>query len=398
MRVLLLENIHGAATEAFERRGYKVETRATALNGEQLAEAIVDVDILGIRSKTKVTSAVLQNAGRLMSVGAYCIGTNQIDLETCAQRGIVVHNAPFSNTRSVVELALGEIIMLLRRVPQIDRDMHRGVWNKTARNSYEVRGKKLGIVGYGNIGAQLSVLAEAIGMQVYYYDVVEKLSLGNAQKCTSLGELLRTADVVALHVDGRPENRDIFGKEEFNQMKDGAVFLNLSRGFVVDTATLAEQIRSGRILRAAIDVYPKEPKNNQEPFQSELRELDNVILTSHIGGSTEEAQQAIASYVPARVIDYINTGSTYGSVNFPSVQLPERVNSHRLLHIHRNTPGVLAEINQILARHNVNIEGQYLKTNDTIGYVITDVNHGYDKSVLQALRGMRNTIGFRVLY
>ncbi|MBD3243040.1 MAG: phosphoglycerate dehydrogenase [Chitinivibrionales bacterium] len=398
LRVLLLENIHHAAAESFEAHGCSVETVEGALDEDELLRRIGDIDVLGIRSKTKVTARVVAASERLMAVGAYCIGTNQIALDACTERGVIAFNAPFSNTRSVVELAVGEIVMLLRRVPQIDRNMHRGVWNKTATNSYEVRGKALGIVGYGNIGAQLSVLAEAMGMRVYYYDVVEKLALGNAVKCASLEELLRIADVVSLHVDGRPENRSIFGEREFDLMKPGAVFLNLSRGFVVDTDALAERLRSGRLLGAAVDVYPDEPKSNDTPFESSLQGLENVILTSHIGGSTEEAQENIARYVPGRIVDYIRTGNTYGSVNFPIVQLPELSNAHRLLHIHRNVPGIIAHVNEVLAAHQVNIEGQYLKTNETIGYVITDINREYDAAVLREVAAVPNTIRFRVLY
>lgn len=398
LHVLLLENIHAAATEAFEAHGCTVETLEGALDEDELLRRIGDVDILGIRSKTRVTHRVVAASERLMAVGAFCIGTNQIALDACTEQGVIAFNAPFSNTRSVVELAIGEIVMLLRRVLQIDRDMHRGIWNKTATNSYEVRGKKLGIVGYGNIGAQLSVLAEAMGMRVYYYDVVEKLALGNAVKCRSLEELLETADVVSLHVDGRPENRSIFGERELDLMKPGAVLLNLSRGFVVDMDALAERLRSGRLLGAAVDVYPEEPKSNDTPFESSLRGLENVILTSHIGGSTEEAQVNIARYVPGRIADYVNTGNTYGSVNFPIVQLPELTNAHRLLHIHRNVPGILAHVNEILAAHQVNIEGQYLKTNESIGYVITDINREYDAGVLRDVAAVENTIRFRVLY
>lgn len=398
LRALLLEGIHPVAEELLRAAGCDVDTCAHALDEQELVTHVGGVHLLGIRSKTTITSAVLEAAPHLMAVGAFCIGTNQIDLDACTGNGVVAFNAPFSNTRSVVELALGEIIMLLRRVPQIDKDMHQGVWNKTARNSYEVRGKKLGIVGYGNIGAQLSVLAEAVGMDVYYYDVVEKLALGNATKCGSLAELLRTVDVVSLHVDGRPENRRIFGAEEFDQMRDGAVFLNLSRGFVVDVDELSQRLQSGRLQGAAVDVYPDEPRSNMDPFSSKLQGLPNVILTSHIGGSTQEAQVSIASYVPERLLDYVHTGNTHGSVNFPGVQLPELTDAHRLLHIHRNVPGILAQINEILARHQVNIEGQYLKTSESIGYVITDINREYDTAVLEELSGIEHTIKFRALY
>jgi D-3-phosphoglycerate dehydrogenase len=398
IKVLVLENIHKRAIEIFTQEGYQIEFVKGALDEEELKERIKDVSILCIRSKTMVTPAVLSNASKLLCIGAFCIGTNQIALDECQKLGIAVFNAPYSNTRSVVELAVGEMILLTRKVIEKNDAMHKGKWDKSANHAYEIRGKKLGIVGYGNIGTQLSVVAEALGMQVYFYDIVDKLALGNAHRCNSLAELLQLADIVTLHVDGRASNKNLIGEAEFALMKDGVVFLNLSRGHVVDLEAMARNIRSGKIRGAAIDVFPYEPKTNDEEFVSELRGLSNVILTPHVGGSTEEAQYNIASFVPGKIIDYINTGSTYMSVNFPEIQLPELKNAHRIMHCHTNTPGILAQINSVLAEHKINILGQYLKTNDNIGYVITDVDKAYDTEVLDALRKIPHTIRCRVLY
>jgi D-3-phosphoglycerate dehydrogenase len=398
IKVLLLENIHADAAAMFAEEGYQVETVGHALNEEELCEAIRGVSIIGIRSKTHITRKVLEHANRLIAVGAFCIGTNQIDLGACAEKGVITFNAPYSNTRSVVEMAIGEIIMLIRKIPALSHQMHRGVWNKSASDSYEIRGKKLGIVGYGNIGKQLSVLAEAMGMDVYYYDIVENLALGNATKCNSLDELLRKVDIVTVHVDGRPENKNLFKDKEFRAMRDGSIFVNLSRGFVADIPALVNHLKSGKLKGAAIDVYPAEPKSNEEEFVSELRGLPNVILSPHIGGSTQEAQQHIAHYVPSNLIAYINTGSTFGSVNFPNLQLPAFETAHRLIHIHENMPGILARINNILAQHEINIVGQYLKTNETIGYVITDIDKEYNEELLEELKLIEHTIKFRVLY
>jgi len=398
IKVLLLENVHEDAVKIMKNEGYNVTTIAGALDEEELAEKIKDVSVLGIRSKTHVTEKVLKNANRLISVGAFCIGTNQIDLEACLKKGIAVFNAPFSNTRSVVELAIGEIIFLMRGLPDRLAEMHAGNWNKSANGSREVRGKKLGIVGYGNIGAQLSVVAEAIGFDVYYYDLMEKLALGNATKCSSLEELLQIADVVTLHVDGRKENHNLIGEKELELMKEGSVFLNLSRGHVVDLEALKKHLESGKISGAGVDVFPKEPKTNTEQFESELRGVKNVILTPHIGGSTEEAQVNIGNFVPNKIIEYINTGSTTNSVNFPNLQLPILENAHRLIHIHHNRPGIIAHINNVLSQHDCNIVGQYLKTNESIGYVITDINKAYNEEVVDEMRGIDGTIRFRVLY
>lgn len=398
IKVLLLENVHEDAVKIMKNEGYSVSTVSGALDEEELAERIRDVSVLGIRSKTQLTEKVLRNANRLIAVGAFCIGTNQIDLEACLRKGIAVFNAPFSNTRSVVELAIGEIILLMRGLPDRISEMHNGVWNKSASGSHEIRGKKLGIVGYGNIGAQLSVVAEAIGFDVYYYDIMEKLALGNATKCSSLQELLKKADVVSLHVDGRKENHNLIGERELEMMKDGALFLNLSRGHVVDLQALKKHIQSGKIRGAGVDVFPKEPKSNDEEFNSELRGLPNVILTPHIGGSTQEAQVNIGNFVPGKIIEYINTGSTTNSVNFPNLQLPVLEDAHRLIHIHHNRPGIIAHINNVLAEHDCNIVGQYLKTNEQVGYVITDIDKAYNKEVIEEMKGMEDTIRFRVLY
>ena len=397
IKVLLLENPDARAAELFRAEGYQVELVPGALDEEELIARIEGVSILGIRSKTNVTERVLAAANRLIAIGAFCIGTNQIDLPAAMRKGVAVFNAPFSNTRSVVELTLAELIVLARRIPEKNPKMHAGEWDKSAKGSVEVRGKTLGIIGYGNIGAQLSVVAEAVGLKVLYYDVAEKLQLGNAVKVSSLEELLPKADIVTLHIDGRPENKNFFGAKHFALMKPGALFINNARGHVVDVPALADALRSGHLGGAAIDVFPHEPKTNQEVFESELRGLPNVLLTPHIGGSTAEAQRNIAEFVPERIMQYINTGNTQQSVNFPNILLPGQP-GHRLIHIHANVPGVLAKINNVLAAHHVNILGQYLKTNELVGYVITDIDKAYDQDVIQALREVEHTIKFRVLY
>lgn len=397
IRILLLENIHEAARENLEREGFNVEWASTSLTEDELVERIRGVHVLGIRSKTQVTDRVLESADKLLAIGAFCIGTTQISLQTAKNKGIVVFNAPYSNTRSVVELAIGQIIMLMRHTFQRSMEMHSGEWNKTAMGSREVRGKILGVVGYGNIGKQLSVLAEAVGMRVYYYDISDQLALGNAVRCRSLEELLEISDVVTLHVDDNPENRNFFGKEELALMKRGSHLINLSRGFVVDLEALVIALKAGHIAGAAIDVYPTEPRANG-PFTTELQNLPNVILTPHVGGSTEEAQYDIAHFVPAKITEYVNSGSTEDSVNFPNIRLPRQKGVHRFLHIHHNVPGVMAEINRVLANYEINITGQYLSTDPEVGYVITDIGQDYNREVSSALRTIENTIKFRVLY
>ena len=398
INVLLLENVHPVALQAMKAEGFNVETYPAALTEDELCEKIKNVSVLGIRSKTMVTAKVLENANRLMVIGAFCIGTNQIDLKTATQKGIAVFNAPFSNTRSVVELAIAEMIMLIRNIPDKSNSMHQGVWDKSAKGSFEVRGKKLGIIGYGNIGTQLSVLAESLGMKVLYFDTEEKLALGNAVKCKSLKELLEASDVISMHVDGRAKNENLIGEKEFSYMKQGVIFINLSRGHIVDIQSLKAAIRSGQVAGCAVDVYPYEPVSNNEEFISELRGLPNTILTPHIGGSTMEAQENIGTFVPSKMMDYINTGSTSNSVNFPNLTLPTLENAHRLIHIHNNVPGILAKINHVLASNGINIMGQYLKTNESIGYVITDINKEYNKDLIKELRSIEHTIKFRILY
>ena len=397
IKILLLENVHPDAFEKLSKDGFSVETVARSLSEDELIEKIKDVHVLGIRSKTKVTKKVIAAAEKLMTVGAFCIGTKQIDLEACKENGIVVFNAPYSNTRSVVELAIGEIIMLMRSVFQRSTELHNGQWNKTAQGSKEVRGKKLGIVGYGNIGKQLSILAEALGMHVFYYDIEDKLGLGNATKVNDLSELLAISDVVTLHIDDNAANKNFFGKKEISQMKDGAVLVNLSRGFVVDILALKEALEAGKISGAAVDVYPEEPAKNGE-FITELKGLNNVILTPHVGGSTEEAQKDIADFVPNKMMAYINSGNTVDAVNFPNIRLPRQTKAHRFLHIHKNVPGVMAKINKVLAKFDMNITGQYLSTDDRVGYVITDLDKEYNQKVLNKLRAVEGTIKFRVLY
>jgi D-3-phosphoglycerate dehydrogenase len=398
INVLLLENVHPVAVALLKAEGFNVETYHAAMTEEELIERIKNVSVLGIRSKTQVTAKVLEHANRLMVIGAFCIGTNQIDLKTATKKGIAVFNAPFSNTRSVVELAVAEMIILMRNIADKSVKMHKGEWDKSAKGSFEVRGKKLGLIGYGNIGTQLSVIAESLGMKVVYYDTEERLSLGNAVKCKSMKEVLEQADVISMHVDGRKSNTNLIGSKEFGMMKKGVIFINLSRGHVVDIQALRENILSGKVAGCAIDVFPYEPVSNDEEFQSELRGLPNTILTPHIGGSTLEAQENIGNFVPSKMMDYINTGSTSNSVNFPNLTLPILKDAHRLIHIHDNVPGILAKINQILATNGINIVGQYLKTTESIGYVITDINKEYDKDVIKELRSIENTIKFRVLY
>ena len=397
IKVLLLENVHTAAFDNLSEDGFSVELIKHSLSEEELVEKIKGVHVLGIRSKTQVTNTVLDAADKLLVVGAFCIGTTQIDLESAKKKGVVVFNAPYSNTRSVVELAIGEIIMLMRSVFDRSREIHEGQWQKTAAGSREVRGKNLGIVGYGNIGKQLSVLAEAMGMRVYYYDVDDKLALGNAVKCNSLEDLLNVSDVVTLHIDDNKANKNFIGERELKQMKKGAMLINLSRGFVVDIDALAAALKEGHVGGAAIDVYPDEPASNGE-FHTKLQGFANVILTPHVGGSTEEAQRDIADFVPNKIMDYINSGNTVDAVNFPNIRLPKQNKAHRFLHIHKNVPGIMAKINKVLAQYELNISSQYLSTDNEVGYVITDLDKEYNKDVIKALKKVENTIKFRVLY
>jgi D-3-phosphoglycerate dehydrogenase len=397
IRALLLENVHVDAVTLLEQTGVQVERVDRSLDGHELAERLPGVHLLGIRSKTEITGAALEAAPDLLAIGAFCIGTNQIDLTAASDRGVAVFNAPFSNTRSVVELALAEIIALTRRLTVKNTDMHAGVWDKSAAGAHEIRGRRLGIVGYGNIGAQLSVLAESLGMSVSFYDTADKLALGNARRCGTLAELLGSVDVVTLHVDGRPGNADMFGEEQFAQMRKGALFINLSRGFLVDHAALRHHLESAHLAGAAVDVFPVEPKGRGEQFVSELRGLPNVILTPHVGGSTEEAQQDIGRYVAGKLWDFVSEGSSTMSVNLPHLQLPERPETHRIVHLHRNVPGVLATINGLLAENKVNIEGQLLGTRGELGYVITDVAVDYPAELGRHLASLPDTVRLRIV-
>ncbi|GAA2516957.1 phosphoglycerate dehydrogenase [Winogradskya humida] len=397
VRVLLLESIHPDAVSRLEAEGYQVESLRNALDEVELIERIPGVHLLGIRSKTQVTAKVLEAADSLVAIGAFCIGTDQIDLGTASKAGVAVFNAPFSNTRSVVELALAEIIAMTRRLTEKNNLMHEGVWDKAAVGSHEVRGRNLGIIGYGNIGTQLSVLAENLGMHVFFYDTADKLALGNAQRCASLDELLELSDVVTMHVDGRPGNAGFFGAEQFAKMKQGAIFLNLSRGIVVDHGDLRDALTSGRLSGAAVDVFPTEPKGRGDEFVSELRGLPNVILTPHIGGSTEEAQADIGDFVANKLNHFVQEGNTTLSVNLPSVALPAQSGTSRIVHVHVNMPGVLAQVNSILAEHHVNVEGQLLSTRGEYGYLITDIGGAFSADVLDKLRGMSQTVRLRVL-
>lgn len=397
LKALLLENLHPQARSILEAAGFEVTTRTGALDESELVEALDGVHVLGIRSKTHVTAAALESATDLVAIGAYCIGTNQIDLGTAASHGIATFNAPFSNTRSVVEIAIADIISLTRRQTELDKAMHDGVWNKSATGAHEVRGRTLGIIGYGNIGTQLSVLAENLGMSVVFYDTAEKLALGNARRLDSLDELLDVADVVTLHVDGRSGNAGLFGAKQFARMRPGALFLNLSRGFVVDYAALRDAVVAGHVAGAAVDVFPVEPKRKGDAFDSELRGLPNVILTPHTGGSTEEAQDAIGQFVSNKLRDYLATGSTTLSVNLPNLALDQPPGAHRLAYLHRNVPGVLAAVNATLAEHGVNIEGQLLATRGELGYVVTDAGSAVDQAVVDALRSRPESVRLRVL-
>jgi len=387
IRVLFLENISDLAVKSFQQQGYvKVEKISKALTEDELVKEIKDVHILGIRSKTQITARVLEAATKLQAIGCFCIGVNQVDLKAATRKGVVVFNAPYSNTRSVAELVIGLAIMLIRRIPDKNKAAHEGIWMKDAKGSFELRGKTLGIIGYGNIGSQVSVLAEALGMKVIFYDVETKLPLGNA------------ADVITLHVPETAQTKNIINKTTLKYVKKGAILINYARGEVVDLDALRKAIVDGQIGGAAIDVFPWEPEKNGDRFQSPLQDLPNVILTPHIGGSTEEAQQNIGQDVSVKLLNYLEKGITFGSHTVPALALPPQEGSHRILHIHRNVPGVLSAINTQLSKHNINIVGQYLKTNDEIGYVVLDVDKKLSAQAQQLLRAVKETIKVRLLY
>ncbi len=398
INVLLLEKVDKVAFDLFKEEGYNVESLDGSLDEKDLIKKIKDVSILGIRSKTIISDKVIKSANKLLAIGAFCIGTNQIKFDSCNDSGIVIFNAPYSNTRSVVEIVIAQIINLMRKIVIKSNKMHSGVWRKDSLDSFEIRNKVIGIVGYGNIGSQLSVICEALGMKVLYYDILDKLSIGNAKKCKSLNELLKNSDIVSLHVDGKKSNTNLISDKEFSIMKEKSILVNYSRGNVVDIDSLIKNIKSKKLMGAALDVFPEEPSNNKEKFESKVKGIEEIILSPHIGGSTKEAQKNIGSYVPDKIIDFINSGNTSSSVNFPKLSLPEQSDSHRLIHIHKNEPGVMLEINKIISEYNINIKGQYLKTNEEIGYVITDIDSVYNKEVVKSLKNIPATIKLRVLY
>ncbi|HET9870992.1 MAG TPA: phosphoglycerate dehydrogenase [Propionibacteriaceae bacterium] len=397
MKALLLENIHPEAQRLLTERGIEVENRKGALDQAELIEAVRSVDLLGIRSKTNVTREVLESAPHLMGIGAFCIGTNQIDLSAASTQGTAVFNAPFSNTRSVVELVIAEIISLARHLTDKNAKMHAGIWDKSAAGAHEVRGRTLGIVGYGNIGSQLSVVAESLGMRVLFYDVADKLALGNARRCDTLDELLEHAETVSLHVDGRAGNAGLFGAEQFAKMRPRSIFLNLCRGIVVDHEALREHLESGHLAGAAVDVFADEPKSAGDPFVSSLQGMPNVILTPHVGGSTEEAQEDIGRFVAGKLRDFAAGGTTTMSVNMPQVQVDDSLHRCRILHLHHNVPGVLATVNGVLADFGVNIESQMLSTRADLGYVITDIAGSLPAELVDKLRGLPETVRLRTI-
>ncbi len=396
MKVLLLENIHPVAVETLEARGHEVDLRAGSLSEDELVEVLSGgVELLGIRSNTHITQGVLEAAPDLLAIGCFCIGTNQVDLVTAAERGVAVFNAPYSNTRSVVELVIGDIIALARRLPEKTQRMHDGVWDKSAKGSHEIRGRTLGIVGYGNIGTQLSNLAEAMGMRVIFFDTADRLAHGNARRMPTLDALLEQADVVSLHVDGRPGNAGLFGADQFARMKPRSMFINASRGMVVDDVALRAHIESGHLAGAALDVFPVEPKAQGDTFESVLRGLDNVILTPHVGGSTQEAQEEIGWFVAGKLATFVAEGSTALSVDLPAVQPPPLTEGVRLGYLHVNVPGVLAEVNAYLAEQGANVVGQYLATRGEQGYVVTDATDTISDAALDKLRSSAQTIWLR---
>ncbi len=395
MRALLLENIHPAATSVLEAAGYQVDHHAGSMSPDELHAALPGVSLLGIRSNTTLTAQVLAAAEDLLAVGCFCIGTNQVDLGAASARGLAVFNAPYSNSRSVVELVIGEILALARRLPEKTQRMHEGVWDKSARGSHEVRGTTLGIVGYGNIGTQLSNVAEALGMRVVFFDVADRPAHGNARRLSSLAEVLAVSDVVSLHVDGRPGNAGFFGAEEFGRMKRGSVFINASRGMVVDDVALRDHIVSGHLAGAALDVFPIEPKAQGDTFESVLRGLDNVILTPHVGASTQEAQEEIGHFVAGKLTSFVRDGSTGLSVNLPQVQVPRPPRAFRLGFLHRNVPGILVGVNQILAAHEVDVLGQYREAREEHGYVVTDVVDPIPEPALEQIRANPDALWLR---
>ncbi|MEO0442728.1 MAG: phosphoglycerate dehydrogenase [Pseudomonadota bacterium] len=399
IRFLLLEGVHQSAVNTLKEAGYSnIEYLQTALPEDQLIEKIQGVHFVGIRSRSQLTRKVFECANKLVAVGCFCIGTNQVDLQAAQAAGVVVFNAPYSNTRSVAELVLAEAIMLLRGIPEKHMACHRGGWLKSAVGSFEARGKTLGIIGYGSIGSQVSVLAEALGMKVRFYDVVTKLPLGNARQVRDLYALLGLADVVSLHVPESPSTKDMMGAKEIAAMKSGAILLNAARGTVVDIEALAEALKDKHLSGAAIDVFPVEPKNNNEEFISPLRGIDRAILTPHIGGSTQEAQENIGLEVAEKLVKYSDNGTTTSSVNFPEVALPEHPGKHRLIHVHNNIPGVLSAINHVFSENNINIAAQYLQTNDKLGYVVIEVDADYSDIALQQLKNIEGTVRCRVIY
>lgn len=399
IKILLLEGVHQSALETLKKSGYSnIEYLKTSLPEDELIAKVQDVHFIGIRSRTQLNDKVVEAANKLVAIGCFCIGTNQVDLVTTQAKGIPVFNAPFSNTRSVAELVLGEIILLLRGIPEKNALAHEGGWLKSAVGSFEARGKTLGIIGYGHIGTQLSILAEHLGMRVQFFDIEDKLVLGNATQVSTLTELLKTSDVISLHVPETPQTQDMIGAAELDVMKKGAILINASRGTVVDIDALAAALREKKIGGAAIDVFPVEPKSNTEEFESPLREFHNVILTPHVGGSTQEAQENIGKEVAGKIAKYSDNGSTLSAVNFPEVALPEHIGCSRLLHIHRNEPGVLNKINSAFAENNVNIAAQYLQTNENIGYVVIDVETDHAETALQELRAIPGTIKTRILH
>ncbi|MFZ7174167.1 phosphoglycerate dehydrogenase [[Pasteurella] aerogenes] len=399
IKFLLLEGVHQSALDTLKAAGYtNIEYHKKALDADELKAAIKDAHFIGLRSRTHLTADVLAHAERLIAIGCFCIGTNQVDLKAAKERGIPVFNAPFSNTRSVAELVLGEILLLMRNVPQANAEVHRGLWNKSAAGSHEARSKKLGIVGYGHIGSQLSIIAESLGMHVYFYDIENKLPLGNAQQVRSLEELLSSCDVISLHVPENASTKNLMSAERIAQLKEGSILINAARGTVVDIDALADALKAGKIRGAAIDVFPTEPASIDEEFLSPLREFDNVILTPHIGGSTAEAQENIGSEVSGKFVKYSDNGSTLSAVNFPEVSLPEHSGTKRLLHIHHNKPGVLNQINQVFVNAHINIAAQYLQTDPNIGYVVIDVESEDTTEVLAELKKIDGTVRTRVLY